>query len=207
MEIITNLQVKLCSCYNNGEIDESELVDKLRYVKEVHDDMAQLKQSMVDMCNAPMDELCNTEDTIDKISNIYKELMGKYDILKSCMPDSVDEHMRSVYNIMGYHMQLMVMYNNGDITAEVFVDEMGDACDLNRPVYKDIVDQVNELLVGLVSYPVTNADSVKWMKIVDVSNIVIRELYTSEYGKHEDEELQKLYTEYLKQSYSVSRYI
>ena len=103
-----------------------------------------------------------------------------------------DGHIDSVRDIMGHHTQLLYMYNNGDITAEVFTEEMSDACNLDRDVYKDIAKQVRELLKELIQYPVTNADTVKEMKIVNISNMLMRELY----NKHGDDELQKMYVEY-----------
>jgi len=200
MEIITKLQVSLCSKYNNGEIDEAVLACKLKYVKDIYDDMIRLKQSMIDTIDVPMDELCNT--TVPTIHSIHKELMDKYNRLNALLeiptsawviPDNVkEEHIKSVHNIMGYHIHLMVMYNNEKIADEVFIDEMGDACSLDRPVYKDIMKHVMVLLEELLPYP---SDNTKWevIRSIEISNILMRELSISDI-KHE--ELQKLYTEY-----------
>ena len=200
MEIITKLQVRLCSKYNNGEIDETALAYKLKYVKDIYDDMIRLKQSMIDTIDIPMDELCNT--TVPSTHSIHKELMYKYNRLKALLeiptsawviPDNVkEEHIKSVHNIMGYHTQLLAMYNKEKITDEVFIDEMGDACSLDRPVYKDIMKHVMVLLEELLPYP---SDNTKWevIRSIEISNILMRELSISDI-KHE--ELQKLYTEY-----------
>jgi len=106
-----------------------------------------------------------------------------------------DEHMKSVHNMVEYHIHLMAMYAKG-ITDEVFINAMDDACNLNRSIYKDIGEQVGELLKELTSYP-TICTHWKTMKSIDVSNIMIHELYIHEYGKHRSGELQELYAEYV----------
>ena len=110
--------------------------------------------------------------------------------------DTHTEDMRNVSNMIRYHTQLMDTFNNEDITSKLFVSNMTDACDLSKPIYKGIVRQTRELLKELTSYP---AISTQWkvMKCIDVSNIVIRGLYMSEYGKHEDEELEELFAKYI----------
>ena len=83
MEIMTKIQEKLFKSYINGHITESELMDRLKYVKKVHNEMIQLKRSMADGLDVPIDDLCNTEVSVmGNISSIHKELLGKYNKLK-----------------------------------------------------------------------------------------------------------------------------
>jgi len=216
METITKIQEELCSSYIDGEINEVELTDKLRYVKGIHDDMVRAKQSMVDICSAPMDELCNTEvPVIDNISSIHKELMEKHIILKSISgtsntPDNVDDEDdvndtytddedtddEAAFNMIRYHIQLMDMFNNEDITSELFVSSMTDACDLSNPVYKSNVSETREMLGNMLVFPEV---SPQWevARSMDVSNILICGLYMREYGKHKDEELEELIATYV----------
>ena len=216
METITKIQEELCSSYIDGEINEVELTDKLRYVKGIHDDMVQLRQTMADICSAPMDELCNTEvPVIDNISSIHKELMGKYAILKSISvtsntPDNVDDEDdvndtdtddedtddEAAFNMIRYHIQLMGMFNNEDITSEQFVSSMTDACDLSNPVYKSNVSETREMSGNMLVFPVV---SPQWevARSMDVSNILICGLYMREYGKHKDGELEELIATYI----------
>jgi len=215
METITKLQLGLLNHYNNGEISESELIHELRYVKEAHDIM-ELKQSIAHILDVYVDELCN----MDNISSMHKLLTEEYKRLKellvvpaviSSVDDSVgeedekvdeDEHMKSVYNIIKYHIHLMTMYNDEDISSKLFVDVMGDACDLNRPVYKDIVEQVEELLKELPSYPIiSNQHDV--METMDVSNVLIHTLYTHEDGGEKLQELYEEYTDIIKETIKV----
>jgi len=212
MKIITKLQEKLSSNYINNKISESEFAAELKYLKDIQNDMIRLKQSMIDTSSVSMDELLDNreEPTIDNMARIYEELLSKYTLLKFLLlvpikawsvPDSEDEdedeHIKRVYTIMGYHAQVMDSYIGKDISSEVFIEKMSNACDLNMSVYEEIVDKVTVLLEDLTPCPVTNADTGKGMGIIDVSSILMGELYTHEYGKYKDEELQELYATYV----------
>jgi len=212
MEIITKLQTELLNSYNNNEIDDSELMDRVKHLKDRYRHIAQLKQSMVDTVNVYVDELC----TIDNLSNIHKELLDKHNSLKVLLEvptiilgtrDTVDEddeddgegvedeHIKSVFNIMGYHTQLMSMYNAGDITYKVFVDSMVDTCNLDRSVYKNIAGRVDELLEELPSPDIGDERGV--VEYLGVSNLLMRELYSSIDTRDGGEELQELFATYL----------
>ena len=105
-----------------------------------------------------------------------------------------DEHMKSVHNMVEYHIHLMTMYVEG-ISDEVFIDEMGIACDLDKPVYGEIADHVKELLKELTPYTVLGTE---WevVNLIDVSTMLMDELFTHEQGKHMDMALQEQFSRY-----------
>jgi len=104
METITKLQEQLFNSYNDGNIDGEKLVHGLKYVKDMHGHMVQLRKSMIDSIDIYIDGLGNTEaHTLENVTNMYKELLGKHNELKVLLTvpttilgtrDSVDEDYR-----------------------------------------------------------------------------------------------------------------
>jgi len=187
----------------------TEIMDKLDYARVINNDMTEIKKSMVGVIDAYIRKLYSTtEPTADNMARIYKELQRKYNGLKSLLtmsvkagriPDMVvEKHAKRVHMIMRHHVQLVTACNTKGMSSEVFVEKMAAACDLNRYVYRGIEKQVTVLLEELTPYRGSSIQG-KRDELMDISNILMHELFMSEYTKNEDEELQELFSKYVKQ--------